>query len=274
MIAKFCSKCVMPSTKPFITFDKNNVCNACLSHSLKSNAKKGINWSHREQEFEILVEAAKKVKAPYYDFLVPVSGGKDSLTQIHYLLERGLRILAMTVDYGIKTEIGKTNLEIVTHKQGVDLISLRPNMILHKKTIRYGLEMYGDPDLMSHTLIHAYPLRVALNYKIPYVFLGENSAFEYGGNKKLAERKNINSEWFYSYACSNGMTPEKLAKEMGISYEKFKIYDFPFEMDSSDCNCKGVFSSYFHFWDSESNLEIAKKYGFQTSDIPIEGTYR
>ena len=43
--------------------------------------------------------------------MVPVSGGKDSISQVHRLLNKGLRILAVNIDYGIKTEIGKYNLD-------------------------------------------------------------------------------------------------------------------------------------------------------------------
>ena len=64
-----------------------------------------------KKEFDELIEWTKKQKAPLYDAMVPVSGGKDSITQVHRLLNRGLRILAVNVDYGIKTEIGKYNLE-------------------------------------------------------------------------------------------------------------------------------------------------------------------
>ena len=38
---------------------------------------------------------------------------------------------------------------------------------MHKRLIRIGLEDYGDPDLLSHTLMIGYPLRIGLIYKIP-----------------------------------------------------------------------------------------------------------
>ena len=37
---RYCTKCVMPDTRPGITFDKDGVCSGCRSHEAKS----GINW--------------------------------------------------------------------------------------------------------------------------------------------------------------------------------------------------------------------------------------
>ena len=81
------------------------------------------------------------------------------------LLEKDLRILAVNVDYGIKTEIGKYNLDRIP-LMGSNLLIFRPELILHKRLIRIGLEEYGDPDLLSHTLLHSYPLHIAKQFKI------------------------------------------------------------------------------------------------------------
>ena len=73
---------------------------------------------------------------------------------------------------------------------GANLIIFRPELKLHKQLIRIGLEEYGDPDLLSHTLLHAYPLHVAKQFNIPLCLLGENSAFEYGGKKSSLLKRN------------------------------------------------------------------------------------
>ena len=71
--------------KPYINFNSEGICNACVS-VLKKIWKSGINWSQRKKEFDELIEWTKKQKAPLYDAMVPVSGGKDSITQVHRLL--------------------------------------------------------------------------------------------------------------------------------------------------------------------------------------------
>ena len=148
---KYCKKCLMPDTKPYISFDKTGVCTACQAHEKKQQALGGIDWNAREKEFEKIILDIKSKKAPFYDVLVPVSGGKDSLTQVHRLLKYDLRILAVNVDYGIKTEIGRYNLALVP-KMGANLMIYRPELGLHCKLIRIGFEDFGDPDSsQSHT---------------------------------------------------------------------------------------------------------------------------
>ncbi len=268
----YCKNCLMPDTKPYINFNSEGICNACVSSIEKKNLKSGINWSQRKKEFDELIEWTKKQKAPLYDAMVPVSGGKDSITQVHRLLNRGLRILAVNVDYGIKTEIGKFNLERIP-LMGANLIIFRPELKLHKKLIRIGLEEYGDPDLLSHTLLHAYPLHVARQFKIPLCLLGENSAFEYGGKKNLASSKEITRDWFDSYAANKGMTAKKVSKKFKIPFKDLWQYDFPDEIEQ-DQNIKAIFCSYFFKWDSNEHLNIAKSYGFKELETPNEGTYR
>jgi N-acetyl sugar amidotransferase len=274
MKLKYCKKCLMPSTKPYITFNSEGVCNACISSEEKSKcAGEGqIDWGKRESEFEDLIDWVKEQQAPYYDAMVPVSGGKDSITQVHRLLNRGLRILAVNVDYGIKTEIGKYNLELIP-EMGANLIILRPELKLHKKLIKIGLEDYGDPDLLSHTLLHAYPLHIAKQFKIPLCLLGENAAFEYGGKKSLAEKNEITREYFDNYAANKGMTANVISEKYLIPFDKLWQYDFPDDIQN-DKNIKAVFCSYYYSWDSNENLKIAQKYGFKQLDDAKEGTYR
>jgi N-acetyl sugar amidotransferase len=262
----------MPSTKPYIGFDNNGICNACISSEKKKNMESGIDWNERKKDFDEIVLWTKSQNAPYYDAMVPVSGGKDSITQIHRLLDKDLRILAVNVDYGIKTEIGKYNLERIP-LMGANLLIFRPELILHKRLIRIGLEEYGDPDLLSHTLLHSYPLHIAKQFKIPLCLLGENSAFEYGGEDKLASSREINRDWFDRYAANKGMTAKKISEKYNIPFKYLWQYDFPDEIELNP-KIKAIFCSAFFSWNSNDHLRIAKNYGFKELDSPGEGTYR
>lgn len=267
----YCNRCVLPDTKPYISFDDFGVCSACRAHELKNNYVNGINWSDRAREFEELIDETKMRDAPFYDALVPVSGGKDSITQVHRLLGQGLRILAVNVDYGIKTEIGHYNLQLIAD-MGANLSIYRPEQSLHKRLIRIGLEDFGDPDLLSHTMLHAYPLHVALKFEIPLVLLGENSAFEYGGGGSVAEKNYITREWFDRFAANAGRDARFVAREYDIPMKRLRLYDFPDELGCS--STRAVFASYYFHWDSEVHLNIARNYGFKAMDGPREGTYR
>ncbi|WP_027720760.1 N-acetyl sugar amidotransferase [Maridesulfovibrio zosterae] len=269
---KYCSKCLMPDTKPYSVFDANGVCSACKVHEEEKRAVDGIDWDSRKKELDDLVTTIKAKKAPFFDVLVPVSGGKDSMTQVHRMLEYDLRILAVNVDYGIKTEIGIENLNCIPENMGASLQIFRPELKLHKELIRIGYEDFGDPDLLSHTMLHGHPLRVALAYNIPLVFLGENSAFEYGGDDDISGLTRMTRDWFSKYAANSGHDASFVSKKYNIPMNKLVNYDFPDEIEQSDIIT--AFSSYYFYWDSETHLEIAKQYGFKELDEPREGTYR
>lgn len=268
---RYCTRCLMPSTKPHLTFDAQGVCSACRSHERKCSQEQSIDWEKRREQFDDLVRQAREAEAPHYDVLVPVSGGKDSITQVHHLLGKGLRILAVNIDYGIKTGIGVRNLNRIP-EMGASLFTFRPQLELHKQLIRIGFMEHGDPDLMSHTLLHAGPLHVALQFEIPLVLLGENSAFEYGGDADLAELNHITRQWFSKYAANNGRDARYVSREYGIPFEHLTMYDFPDKLVGS--GTRTAFCSYYFPWDSEKHLGIARKYGFETLDGPGEGTYR
>jgi len=261
----------MPDTKPYISFDEGGVCNACLAHKRKNRYLDGIDWEARGQEFSRLVLWAKSRKAPFYDALVPVSGGKDSIAQVHQLLNNNLRILAVNVDYGIKTEVGWHNLRLVP-QMGANLSIYRPEQSLHRRLIQIGLEDFGDPDLLSHTLLHAYPLHVALQFRIPLVLLGENSALEYGGDEEIAQKNCISREWFMKFAANAGRDARFVSERYQILMSKLHLYDFPDELEQSDT--QAVFMSYYFHWDSEEHLKVAERYGFESLNSPAEGTYR
>ena len=267
----FCKECLLPNTKPYIKFSLG-ICSACFFHRKKNNFRKNkaINWKKRKKEFLELIKDIKKKNSPLFDVCVPVSGGKDSITQVSYLLNKGLRILCVNIDSGIKTKIGEENLKCIP-KMGASLVTYRPNLKIQKTIIKKSFEDFGDPDLMSHCLLHALPIRIAINLNIPMVFLGENAAYEYSGENNLDEKR-MSQKWFNHYASNSGLSPKKFAKIYNIPYQIMKIYDLPNNIDLA--KTKAVFCSYFFKWSSEKNLVIAKKFGFKTLKKPQEGTYR
>lgn len=267
----YCRLCVMPDTKPHLVFDESGVCGACLAHRRKNQALDRIDWAARRDEFETLLAEAAAAGAPHYDVLVPVSGGKDSITQVHRVLGKGLRILAVNVDYGVKTDIGRRNLERIAD-MGADVVVFRPSQPLHKRLIRLGLEDFGDPDLLSHTLLHAYPLHVAIEYRVPLVLLGENAAFEYSGETGEVGGRTMTRGWFDRYAANQGRTAPVIAAEYGIPPRDLRLYDFPDDLETS--GTRAHFMSWYFHWDSQEHLEIARRHGFETLPGPAEGTYR
>ncbi len=268
----YCQQCWFPSSKPNFSLSTDGICRACASAENRTQLSHET-WENRAHEFSELVRGAVKSEAPHYDVVVPVSGGKDSITQVVRANLHGARILAVSVDYGVKTNIGRRNLDVVPSiGDRVSLQTYRPPLKVHRQMILKGLREYGDPDLFSHTLLHAYPLHQALALQVPLVVLGENSADVYGGSSEIASLKGMTRRWFENYAVSGDHTVMSTAEDFGIDSNALRYYDFPDLIETS--NTRSVFLSSYFPWDSEVNFEIAKEHGFQELESAREGTFK
>jgi len=271
-IQLYCRTCWFPSTKPNFQLSGEGVCQACSF----ANARVGLSeveWRTKEQQFSKLISEAINVHSPHFDVVVPVSGGKDSITQVVRSNQHDARILAVSVDYGIKTEIGRANLDVIPAiGNNVHLQVYRPPLGLHRQLIKTGLTSFGDPDLFSHTLLHAYPLHQALALQVPLVVLGENSADIYGGSLDLAGLNGMTRSWFEKYAVSGDHSVQATARNYNINPAQLRYYDFPDALETS--GTKTVFMSSYFPWDSAEHFEIAKTQGFSDLDDAREGTFK
>lgn len=67
----YCKKCLYPTTKLDLIFNKEGVCSACQSYENRQQ----IDWDDRKKKFLEICNRYKRDNN--YDCLVPVSGGKD-----------------------------------------------------------------------------------------------------------------------------------------------------------------------------------------------------
>ena len=176
----FCKKCIMPSSRPRISFDKTGVCNACNN----SEKKKLINWDERKKKFLEIIRNLKenKNRNKYYDCVVPWSGGKDS-SSIAYKLkyEYDLNPLLVTFSPLLPNEIGEYNRKVILDL-GFDSIFVSPNTNISKKLARRFFLERGNPKVAWDAGINSAPVKIALSYKIPLVFYAEHGESEYGGH--------------------------------------------------------------------------------------------
>ena len=268
----YCRLCWFPSSKPNFALSANGVCRACEAEVARVSLPDDV-WAARAEQFSQLIESAVAQDAPNFDLVVPVSGGKDSITQVVRASQHGARILAICVDYGVKTAIGRHNLDVVPSiGERVHLQVYRPPLQTHRKLILRGLRDFGDPDLFSHTLLHAYPLHQALALQVPLVVLGENSADVYGGTSDIAHLSGMTRSWFETYAVSGRNNVMTTADEIGVDRNLLRYYDFPDAIENS--TTKTVFLSSYYRWDSEQHFQIASQQGFKSLDSAREGTFK
>src|ERR1039457_6481405 len=104
---KYCTRCVMPDTKPDLKLDEQVVCNACRAYE----RRKEVDWDARRKELPALLDKYRSKNGSNWDCIVPVSGGKDSTFQVIRMLQLGLNPLCVTSTTCDLSEIGRHNIQ-------------------------------------------------------------------------------------------------------------------------------------------------------------------
>jgi hypothetical protein len=170
-----CTKCILPSTYPGITFDSSGVCSFCGKRELAFGQTPGDKSKSSEQ---LLTTILEKRKGSFdYDCLVPLSGGKDS-TYVLLLAVRKyrLRTLAITVDNGFMSDIGRNNVTKAVDKLGVDHVFFKPSWSLMKRAYRAMLNSYGFSCVFCDYILGRISKYVQKKFQVPIILYGSSRA--------------------------------------------------------------------------------------------------
>lgn len=131
---KRCTKCILPSTMPFIHFDKDGVCNYCNNYQLRNIPKP------KNELFELVKPYRRKVGN---ECIVPFSGGRDSCYGLHLIVkELGLKPLTYTYDWGMVTDLGRRNISRMCSELGVENIIIADDITRKRRNIRMNIEAW------------------------------------------------------------------------------------------------------------------------------------
>lgn len=127
-----CTKCVLPETFPFISFDSEGVCNYCRNYKVK-------NQSRPLSDLMDLVKPYRK-KDGKYDCIVPFSGGRDSTFTLHMVKKvLGLNPIAFTYDWGMVTDLARRNIARVCGELGVENVIVAADIRKKRRNIRNNI---------------------------------------------------------------------------------------------------------------------------------------
>ncbi len=131
---KRCTKCILPSTYPFVEFDANGVCHYC--RTWKKIKPKG------EQALLDAVEPYRS-KDGSPDVIVAYSGGRDSSYGLHYMKKvLGMNPIAYTYDWGMVTDLARRNQARVCGKLGVEHIVRSADITMKRRYVRRNVEAW------------------------------------------------------------------------------------------------------------------------------------
>lgn len=129
-----CTRCVLPETMPYISFDSNGVCNYCRNY-------KPRNKPRPKEELFRLVEPYRRENGN--DCVVPFSGGRDSCYGLHLIVkELKMKPVTYTYDWGMVTDLGRRNISRMCAELGVENIIVADDIAKKRKHIRQNLSAW------------------------------------------------------------------------------------------------------------------------------------
>ncbi len=143
-----CTRCILPESYPFMSFDENGVCTYCR------------RWRPIQVKGE---EALLRAVEPYRsrdgspDVIVAFSGGRDSTYGLHFVKKvLGMNPVAFTYDWGMVTDLARRNQARICGKLGVEHIIRSANIQKKRRYIRKNIEAwFRKPELGMVTLFTA-----------------------------------------------------------------------------------------------------------------------
>lgn len=240
---KYCKKCLMPSTRPGITFDEFGVCSACLAHEKQDKT----DWNKRFNELSKLCDKYRKNNGEY-DCLIAVSSGKDSHFQVNFMkniMKMNVLLVSVTDNFN-HTKAGEHNWKNLLEKFDCSAFIYQPKAATQKKLVRHYFELNGKPTTYIDRLIYSLPLHVAKMHNIKLLVYGEDISYTYGG---------INAKETYS-------AKEQIANGVANTDELLEKLDYYCTTPKGIDKLEPIYLSYFTPWNSYHNYLIAKSFGF------------
>jgi N-acetyl sugar amidotransferase len=215
-----CSRCVMDTTDPLISFNEKGECNHCTEFLAKRIHHK-YQGTKSDQELQLLVEQIKQAgKGKEYDCVIGVSGGIDSSYVAWICKKLGLRVLAVHLDNGWNSEEAVQNIRNIAQKLGIDyesyVLDWEEFKDLQLSFLKASVPEAETPtDIAIPAALH----KIAAKYGIKYVISGGNFATE----------GILPKTWHYDAKDMKYLTG--IQRKFGqLKLKKFPIFGFKQEM--------------------------------------------
>ena len=199
---KICTRCVMDTSVPDITFSADGICNYCTEYLARAAHILFRQPDMRARDRETLVTQVRATgHGKAYDCIVGLSGGVDSSWALYQVVQLGLRPLAVHMDNGWDSELAQENIENLVKKLNVDLYT----HVIDWDEYRALQQAFFDADVIDIEMLYDNAMsgvnfQQAAKYNLKFILAGTNQTTE-GMRIPLAwnwfklDKKNIYALW-------------------------------------------------------------------------------
>ena len=259
--------------KKTLFIDKNQI-----SDSWKySRIKKKINFDERKKK---LLRLLDKHRGKYgeFDCIVPSSGGKDSCYAAHILkFKYGMNPLLVTWQPNIYTNYGYDNFKsLINTGKFRNIIAKRNEDVMRLLTRLAVLNLLHpfQPFILGQKI---FPIKIALKYRIPLIFYGENEAEH--GNPIGDNVSSLRKKSYYTYnnpkeVYISGLKLNELYEKYKISQKDLKDFFPPTEDHFGNFPLEVRYLGYYIKWIPQETFYYAvENCGFRPRTFRTQGTY-
>ena len=176
---RICSRCIMDTSDPEISFNEQCLCSHCQRFDSIINP----NWQRtmgNSAALNVFIDKIKRDgKGREYDCIMGLSGGVDSSFVASLVKDYGLRPLAVHFDSGWNSELASSNIENIVNRLDIDLFTIvcdwEEMKDLQLSFFKASLPNCDIPQ--DHAFVAAL-YQTAIKKNIKYIISGHNIATE------------------------------------------------------------------------------------------------
>jgi N-acetyl sugar amidotransferase len=261
---RYCTRCCLPETMEGISFDEFGICVPCRS----SEEKMHIDWAQRRRSLEVIIDSFRS--QTYYDCMLPMSGGKDSMYQAH-ILRKDFDVNPLAVTHGQNwlSLVGRYNLENCLQKFDLDHIVFNMSRAVINEAARKSLGAIGDACWHCHIGAGTFPVQTALAWGIDLMCFGESIA-EADGRGSYQKQKE--ASLFYNLEVSAKVQAEDMADER-TSARTLSPWTYPPREALRTSRIRYIHLGDYFFWDEERQVEFVKR-NYEWMEATVENAYK
>ena len=249
-----------------------------ISDSWKySRIKHRINYKVREKQLLRLLDRHRG-KHGEFDCIVPGSGGKDSCFASHVLKHKyGMSPLTVTWSPILYTEYGLRNFKNWINSDNLINISSKRDEYTMKHLTKLAILNLMHPFQTFMLGQKIFASKMAIKYKIPLVFFGENEAEH--GNPIADNKKSIRDKSYFTYKNFDkiylgGVKIKNLINDHKLKFKDLKIFLPPEENELTNSNTEVHYLGYYVKWIPQETFYYAvKNCDFKPRPFRTQGTY-
>lgn len=261
---RYCTRCLYPANHPLrLTFDEEGVCSGCRVHEEKDR----LDWAARFEKLRRLVDGYRSRRRTVHDCIVPVSGARDSYFIVHVVKERlGLRPLLVSYNKHYNTQVGIRNLAYLRTLTGCDIMTSTAGPEKVKRVTRETLRLRGS--MYWHCLAGetAFPVQVAVKFKIPLVIWGAHQGLDQVGMFSHEDEVEMTRKYRQEHDLMDLDEQALLAQAPSLRESDIEPFRYPHDKELEAVGVRGIYLGNYLRWDSKAQHEaMIERFGYEAA---------